>query len=85
MSECTVTLKCPFCLTGCLEAEPGFKNCRDCNATFEIDDRGECIFGDTENMKLPAIGTICGRCGLIQDVDVRNCLYCGFEINTTLQ
>jgi len=51
----------------------------------EIDDRGECVFSDTENVKLPAIGTICGRCGLIQDADVRNCLYCGLEINTTFK
>ena len=41
-------LTCPFCLKQCIGAEPGKTQCPACNATFEIDDRVECVFADTE-------------------------------------
>ena len=78
-------LTCPFCLGQCIHAEPGKTQCLVCGARFEIDDRAECIFGDTSEIRLPAMGTICASCGLIQAGENQNCLYCGAGINTTLQ
>jgi len=66
-------------------AEPGKTRCPECGATFEIDDRAECIFGDTNSIRLPAQGIICASCGLIQAGDQQNCLCCGAGINTTVQ
>jgi len=69
-------LNCPFCEAGFIAAEPGYISCPECGASFEIDDRGECVFGDTENLRLPEQGTICASCGLIQAGEHQNCLYC---------
>ena len=52
---------------------------------FEIDDRLECIFADTDKIRLPAIGIVCGVCGLLQNPDTKKCLYCGGEVYSTLQ
>ena len=68
-------LVCPFCLNQCIHAESGETLCPVCDATFEIDDRAECIFGDTDNIRLPTVGTICASCGLIQAGRNANCLY----------
>lgn len=84
MSVIQKYLTCPFCLDKCIHAKPGKNQCRVCGATFEIDDRAECIFGDTENLKLPVTGNICAFCGLIQAGKNPNCLYCGIKINTAL-
>ena len=74
-------LKCPFCSNQSIEAKPGLARCPLCAAQFEIDDRLECVFADTVNLLLPAIGTVCGSCGLIQAGEHQNCLYCGLKIN----
>ena len=66
-------------------AEPGIKLCPMCDTTFEIDDRVECVFGDTDEIRLPAICAICASCDLIQAGENQNCLYCGTDINTTVQ
>jgi len=58
-----------------IEAKTGATTCPECNAQFEIDDRLECVFGDTGNLRLSAIGTICASCGLIQAGSHQNCLY----------
>ena len=81
MIKTTELIKCPFCLSQSIEAKPGATSCPKCGALFEIDDRLECIFGDTENLRLPAIGTICVNCGLIQAGSHQNCLYCGAVIS----
>jgi hypothetical protein len=78
-------LACPFCLSQCIHAESGKTRCPVCDATFEIYDRGECVFGDTDNIRLPAVGIICASCGLIQAGEYQHCLYCGEEVNTTVQ
>ena len=78
-------LTCPFCLDKGIQSEPGKTRCSVCGAAIEIDDRAECMFGDTGEIRLPAMGTICAYCGLIQAGDNHNCLYCGDGINTTLQ
>jgi len=77
-------LTCPFCLNQCILAEPGRTQCPICDATFEIDERVECVFADTDNMRLPVNGVVCGSCGLVQGVKRKNCLYCGIGINTAV-
>ena len=85
MSVSPEYLTYPFCLDRCIHPEPGKTRCPVCDATFEIDDRTECVFGDTNEIRLPAIGTICAFCGLIQAGENQNCLYCRALINKTLQ
>jgi uncharacterized protein YbaR (Trm112 family) len=41
-------IQCPFCNYQGTEAERGKTVCTECDAAFEIDDRGECVFGDLE-------------------------------------
>ncbi len=81
LSESHEYLICPSCLNQCSEARRGETQCPVCDAAFEIDDRAECVFGDTNEIRLPAIGNICASCGLIQAGDNQNCLYCGIGIN----
>ena len=38
--------------------------CPECHAKFEYDDRMECIFVDTDDLRLPVHGTVCPQCGL---------------------
>jgi hypothetical protein len=78
-------LKCPFCLNHRLEAKPGKTTCPECSAEFEIDDRLECIFANTQKMRLPENGMICGVCGLVRDDENSNCVYCGVELSIKLQ
>ena len=77
-------LTCPFCLKQCIDAEPGKTKCPICDAVFEIDDRVECVFEDTENIRLSVNGIICGSCGLVQGGNRKSCLYCGVGINTAV-
>jgi len=72
MTEGVEYLVCPFCESQCVEPKPGITRCPKCEASFEIDDRGECVFGDTGNIRLPAVGTICASCGLIQAGDLKS-------------
>ena len=81
LSERHEYLTCPFCLNHCIHAEPGKTQCPVCNATFEIDGRVECVFADTDNVRLPVNGIVCGSCGLVQSGHRKSCLYCGIEIN----
>jgi len=78
-------LKCPFCLNHSLEAKPGKTTCPECSAEFEVDDRLECIFADTQKMRLPVNGMVCGVCGLVQGDEAKKCLYCGIELSTNFQ
>ena len=78
-------MRSPFCTSHCIKAEAGKAKCPECNSEFEIDDRLESIFANTDKLRLPAKGVVCGVCGLIQNRDSKNCLYCGIEINKTLQ
>ena len=84
LSESHEYLTCPFCLSKCIHAKSGKIRCQVCDATFEIDDRGECVFGDTDNIRLPAVGIICASCGLIQAGKHQKCLCCEGEINTSM-
>jgi hypothetical protein len=78
-------LKCPFCLKHSVEPKPVKTTCPECSAEFEVDDRLECIFADTQKIRLPVNGTVCGACGLVQGDENINCAYCGVELRTTLQ
>ncbi len=78
-------LKCSFCLKNSVEAKPGKTACPECSAEFEVDDRLECIFADTQKMKLPVNGTVCGVCGLVQGGERGNCVYCGGDLGATMQ
>ena len=81
LSENHEYLTCPFCLNQCIYAEPGKTQCSVRIAAFEIDDRVECVFADTEHIRLPVNGIICGSCGLVLGVNRNSCLYCGIGIN----
>ena len=85
MSEIPELLRCPFCPIQSIEAKLGATICPECDAQFEIDDRIECVFGNTDNIRLPAIGTICTSCGLIHAGSNQDCLYCGAVICTAVQ
>jgi hypothetical protein len=85
MPEIQGYLKCPFCESQCLSQKAGKGKCPECGSEFEIDDRLECVFVDTEKIKLPAKGIVCPLCGLIQNEDVKNCLYCGRWVNSNVQ
>ena len=80
-SESKGYLNCPFCSSQCVEARQGKTRCQVCDAAFEIDARVECVFADTENIRLPVNGIVCGSCGLVQGGNRKNCLYCGIGIN----
>ena len=77
-------LKCPFCLNHSLDAKTGKKTCPECSAEFEIDDRLECIFVDTQKMRLPVNGMVCGVCGLVKGDERGNCLNCGGNLGATI-
>ena len=85
MSKSHEYLMCPFCLNQCIEPRQGKTRCPVCNAAFEIDDRVECVFADTENIRLLVNGIVCGSCGLVQGGNRISCLYCGVGINTAVQ
>lgn len=70
-------IKCPFCTDHSISPISGKTTCPNCFAMFEIDERGECVFVDTNNLRLPAKGTVCPGCGLIQGEMTEKCNYCG--------
>jgi len=84
-SETEEYLKCPFCDNRCIKPESGKTKCSECGSEFEFDDRLECVFANTEKIRLPAKGIVCPLCGLIQNDDVKTCLYCGMRINSNVQ
>jgi uncharacterized membrane protein YkvA (DUF1232 family) len=42
------------------------------------------VFADTDNIRLPVNGIVCGSCGLVQGGNRKICLYCGIRINTAI-
>ena len=77
-------MKCPFCLNPITDPNPGKKMCANCLAEFEIDDRGECVFANPRNLRLPVNGTVCRKCGLVQGEGRDSCGYCGVELSSLL-
>lgn len=84
MSEINSYFICPFCDNRCVEPKFGKTRCPVCKANFEIDDRLECVFGDTDNIRLPVTGVVCPSFGLVQGDGTEVCLKCGIEINTAV-
>jgi hypothetical protein len=85
MTEKIENLKCPFCWNQRIEPAVGKTSCAFYGASFKIDDRPVCVFGNTDELRLPAVGTICAHCGLIHADEHHNCLYCGVGISSTVQ
>lgn len=73
--------KCPFCASENLRNESGKIRCLDCLAEYEFDDKSECIFASTDDLRLPLKGTVCPHCGLLQGMDNDKCLLCGTPIS----
>lgn len=59
---------CPFCRETEVGNETGPTVCPTCKAWFDIDDRGECVFVDTKNPRIPVDGLVCVECGLLQQI-----------------
>ncbi len=76
------SLKCPFCSNQIKDISDKM-SCPECHAEFEIDDRGECVFVDTDYPRLPLEGIFCNSCGLVQDEGNKSCAYCGSRIELT--
>ena len=56
---------CPFCRQSDLLGNPGKTVCPSCKTVFEIDERGECVFVDTDSLRMPMYGQVCAECGLV--------------------
>jgi hypothetical protein len=82
-NEAVMTPPCPFC-SYVLELRPGKMKCPECQARFEYDDRMECVFVDTSDLRLPVHGTVCPQCGVVQG-EGKRCLYCGKEMCCDVQ
>jgi len=77
-------LKCLFYLNHNVEAKPGKTTCPDCSAGLEVDDRGECIFADTQKISLPVNEMVCGAYGLVHGNEAGRCGYCGAKLRSAL-
>ncbi|MCG6910615.1 MAG: hypothetical protein LJE94_10890 [Deltaproteobacteria bacterium] len=78
-------IECPFC-SGLVEAKLERQMiCLECRATFTYDEKLQGIFADTSNLRLPIQGTVCTRCGLVQDERAGHCVYCGARMVSTPQ
>jgi RNA polymerase subunit RPABC4/transcription elongation factor Spt4 len=58
--------------------------CPFCKTSFEVDDRGECVFVDTESLRLPMYGQVCTDCGLVQQDKRNSCVWCGKTFNKSV-
>lgn len=84
MSETHEHITCPFCKNEFSVEKPGNIRCPMCYTEFVVDDRLECVFVDPDNVRLPANGTVCPSCGLVQRNESKACMNCGVEINTAV-
>ena len=75
-------VQCPFCQRADIPAVPGKATCQECGTLYEIDDRGECIFVDLENPRIPINGIYCRACGLVQGMRMKNCHFCATLVNS---
>ena len=74
---------CPFCQQTEIGDDIGPSVCPACKAGFENDDRGECVFVDRDEPRLPMFGHVCPECGLVQQDKRDACSYCGTTFNKT--
>jgi len=63
---------------------PGKTVCPLCKTIFEIDDRGECVFVDTDSLRMPILGQVCVECGLVQQDKRDSCVFCGTGFSKTI-
>ena len=77
--------ECPFCASDNIHKDSGKMKCLDCLAEYEIDDVSECIFANTDDLRLPLRGTVCPHCGLLQCVDTNKFRLCGTPISCDSQ
>ena len=55
--------------------------CSVCMTSFEIDDRGECVFVNLDKPRIPMNGIYCPKCGLVQDHEKKMCYLCAEPLN----
>jgi hypothetical protein len=77
-------MSCPFCRQSDIPDNSGKTICPSCQTVFEIDDRGECVFVDTDSLKMPMYGQVCTACGLIQQDRRDSCNWCGAGFSITI-
>ena len=82
--NCLIEMKCPFCRKTTIPDEPGPVLCPVCMASFHIDERGEYIFVNLDNPRIPLKGTYCPKCGLIQGHENESCYLCAEPLNTAV-
>ena len=75
---------CPFCRETEIGDDTGPTVCPACGVGFEIDDRGESVFVDTDDPRMPMCGQACMQCGLVQQDKRGTCVYCGAAFNKTV-
>lgn len=76
-------IECPFC-SGVVKPKKGVIKCPECSAVFEWDELRDSVFVNRSDLRLPIEGTVCVRCGLVQDAG-RICRHCGASLCKTLQ
>lgn len=74
---------CPICRLSNVQDNSGSTTCPSCRTELEIDDRGECVFVNTDFLRMPVYDQVCGSCGLIQQDQRESCIYCGKHFNKT--
>ncbi len=57
-------VECPFC-SGVLEPKLDKMKCPECHVKFEYGNRMESVFADTDDLRLPVLGSICPQCGSV--------------------
>ena len=77
--------KCPFCGHEGIAAVPGKTICQKCAALFEIDDRADCVIVDPMTPRLPMDGTFSPACGLVQETEAGNCVFCKARLYGAIQ
>jgi hypothetical protein len=74
---------CPFCRQSDIVDNSEKTICPSCHTVMDIDDRGECVFVDTDIIKMSMYGQVCAVCGLVQQDKWDSCVYCGSALNKT--
>jgi len=75
-------MRCPFCLNPIVDPNPGEKICPKCQAEFEIDERGECVFANQENMRVTSL--VLNNFGLAPTIKTGNPLFFKFIVRLGL-
>ena len=77
-------IECPFCC-GVVKTRSGRLKCSECGAVFRYDERMRGVFAEKTDIRLPVKGTLCVRCGLVQDADNERCRFCRAVLCKTVQ